>query len=86
MSTDLKFKPLLAFVLRRLNSGSKTCWRAISCQSIDMSPTAAMTQLRSEKAASFFAADAARSEALDPAEFALSRGWTDGSEMDVDDA
>ena len=60
MSTDLKFKPLRAFVLSRLNSGSSTCWRATSSQSMDMSPTAAMTQLRSAMEASFLAADAAR--------------------------
>ena len=60
MSIDLKFKPDLAFVRSWRNSGSSGCCLATSSQSMDMSPTALMTQLRSETEASALDADAAR--------------------------
>ena len=59
ISTDLKLRPDLTLALSCLNSGSRGCWDAISSQFIPMSPIDAMTQLRSEVAASSLAAEAA---------------------------
>ena len=78
MSMDLRLSPVLASFLSALNSGSRACWVTISSQLRPRSPTAAMTQLRSLRADSFFSAAAA----ADAARFAVDSIRLDSTQLD----